>query len=56
MNIKNFMETQKTPKTENNLKKAKRSWRNQATWLQTKLLSYSYQNNTVLVKNKNIDE
>ena len=50
------METQKTPKTQSNLEKAKQSWRNQATCLQTILLSYSYQNNMVLKKNRNIYE
>ena len=30
-----FMETQKTPNTQNNLEKEKQSWRNQAPWPQT---------------------
>ena len=37
------METQKTPNSQSNLEKGKRSWRNQAPRLQTILQSYSNQ-------------
>ena len=37
------METQKTPNSQSNLEKEKRSWRNQAPGLQTILQSYSNQ-------------
>ena len=42
------METQKTPNSQNNLEKEKRSWRNQAPQLQTILQSYSNQDSMVL--------
>ena len=48
---KNFticMETQKTPSGQSNLEKNKRSWRNQAPWLQTIQQSYSIQDSMVL--------
>ena len=47
---KNFtiwMETQKALNSQSNLEKEKRSWRNQATWLQTILQSYSNQDSMV---------
>ena len=47
----NFMETQKTLKSQRNLEKEKWSWRNQAPWLQTILQSYSHQNSMVLAQN-----
>ena len=50
---KNFticMETQKTPNSQSNLEKVKRSWRNQAPRLQTILQSYSNQDSTVLAQ------
>ena len=50
---KNFticMETQKTPNSQSNLEKEKRSWRNQAPRLQTILQSYSHQDNMVLTQ------
>ena len=50
---KNFticMETQKTPNSQCNLEKEKRSWRNQAPQLQTVLQSYSNQDNMVLIQ------
>ena len=47
------METQKTPKNQNKTKQ-KKSWSNQAPWVQTIIQSYGHQNNMVLVqKNKN---
>ena len=48
---KNFticMETQKTPNSQSNLEKEKRSWRNQAPGLQTILQSYSNQDSMVV--------
>ena len=50
---KNFiicMETQKTPNSQSNLEKEKRSWRNQAAILQTTLQSYSHQDSMVLAQ------
>ena len=50
---KNFticMETQKTPNSQSNLEKEKRSWRNQAPKLQTILQSYSNQVSMVLAQ------
>ena len=50
---KNFticMETQKTLNSHINLEKEKRSWRNQAPWLQTILQSYSNQESMVLTQ------
>ena len=44
------METQKTLNSQSNLKKEKRSWRNQAPGLQTILQSYSNQNSMTLAK------
>ena len=41
------METQKTPNSQSNLEKEKRSWKNQAPGLQTILQSYSNQDNMV---------
>ena len=57
---KNFtirMETQKTPKSQSNLEKEKRSWRNQAPQHQTILQSYSNQDSIVLAQyqSRNID-
>ena len=50
--IKICMETQKTLNSQSNLEKEKRSWRNQAPWLQTILQSYSNQNGMVLAQKK----
>ena len=50
---KNFMicmETQKTQNSQSNLEKEKRSWRNQASGLQTILQSYSNQDSMVLAQ------
>ena len=44
------METQKTPNTQSNLEKEKRSWRNQTPLLWTILQSYSNQDNMVLAQ------
>ena len=44
------METQKTPNNQSSLEKEEWSWRNQASWLQTILQSYSHQDSTVLAQ------
>ena len=44
------METQKTPNSKSNLEKEKWSWRNQASWIQTILQSYSNQDSVVLAQ------
>ena len=45
--LKICMEAQKTPNSQSNLEKEKRSWRNQVPWLQSILQSYSHQNSMV---------
>ena len=48
---KNFtvhMETQKTPNSQSSLEKEEWSWRNQPSWLQIILQSYSHQDSMVL--------
>ena len=50
---KNFiihMETQKTPNSQSSLEKEEWSWRNQASWLQIILQSYSHQDSMVLAQ------
>ena len=50
---KNFtihMETQKTPNSQSNLEKEEWSWRNQPSWLQIILQSYSHQDSMVLAQ------
>ena len=50
---KNFticLETQKTPNSQSNLDKEKRSWRNQVPGLQSILQNYSNQNSMVLAE------
>ena len=50
---KNFtihMETQKTPNCQSSLKKEGWRWRNQASWLQVILQSYSHQDSMVLAQ------
>ena len=52
-------ETQKTLNSQSNLEKEKWSWRNQPSWLQTILQSYSHQDSMILAywhKKKNIDQ
>ena len=44
------MDAQKTPNSQSNLEKEKRSWRNQAPRLQTILQSYSNQDSLVLAQ------
>ena len=51
-----FMETQKTSNSQSNLEKAEGNWRNQASWLQTILQSYSHQTVWYQHKDKNIDQ
>ena len=46
------IEIQKKLNSQNNLEKEKRSWRNQALWLQTILQSHSNQNSMVLKQRK----
>ena len=50
------METQKTLNSESSLEKEKWSWRNQPSWLQIILQSYSHQNLWYWHKNRNIDQ
>ena len=47
------METQKTPNSQSNSLKEKRSWGNQAPGLQTILQSYSNQDSMVLAQKQN---
>ena len=50
---KNFtihMETQKTLNSQSSLEKEKWSWRNQTSWLQIILQSYSHQNSMILAQ------
>ena len=50
---KNFtihMETQKTPNSQSSLEKEKWSWRNQPSWLQMILQSYSHQDSMALAQ------
>ena len=49
-NFKICMEIQKILSSQSNLEKEKRSWRNQAPWLQTILQSYGHQNSMVLAQ------
>ena len=55
-NCKFCTETQKTTNHQCNLEKADQSWRNQPSWLQIILQSYSHQDSMVLAKNRNIDQ
>ena len=49
-------ETQKTPNSQSSLEKEEWSWRNQASWLQVILQSYSHQDSRYWHKNWNIDQ
>ena len=52
---KNFtihMETQTTPNSQRSLEKEEWSWRNQLSWFQIMLQSYSHQDSTVLAQNQ----
>ena len=56
---KNFtihLETQKTLNSQSSLEKEEWSWRNQPSWLQILLQSYSHQDSMVLAQNRNIDQ
>ena len=46
------METQKTLNSQSNPEKEKQTWKNQASWLQTTVQSYSHQNSMVSVPKK----
>ena len=46
------METQKTPNSQSSLEKEEWSWRNQPSWLQLILQSYSHQDSMVLAQNQ----
>ena len=50
------METQKTLNNKSSLEKEKWSWRNQASWLQIILQSYSHQGSMLLAQKRNIDQ
>ena len=50
------METQKTLNSQSSLEKEEWSWRNQPSWLQSILQSYSHQDSMVLAQNRNIDQ
>ena len=45
-----YMETQKTPNSQSSLEKKEWSWRNQPSWFQTIIQSYSHQDNMVLAQ------
>ena len=56
---KNFtihMETQKTPSSQSILEKEEWSWRNQPSWRQTILQSYSHQDSMVPAQTPNTDQ
>ena len=44
------METQKTPNSQSSLEKEEWNWRNQTSWLQTILQSYSHQDSMALAQ------
>ena len=44
------MKTQEALNSQNDIEEEQQKWRNQASWLQTILQSYSYQNNMVLAQ------
>ena len=46
------METLKTPKSQSSLEKEGWSWRNQPSWLQIILKTYSHQDSMVLAQNQ----
>ena len=49
-NLAIHMETQKTPNNQSSLEKEEWSWRNQASWLQVILQSYSHQDRMILAQ------
>ena len=50
------METQNTPNSQSSLEKEEWSCRNQLSWLQIILQSYSHQDSMALAQNRNIDQ
>ena len=50
------MKTQQTSNSLSNFEKEEWSWRNQPSWLQIILQSYSHQDSKVLAKSRNIDQ
>ena len=50
------IETQKTPNDQSSLEKEEWKWRNQPSWLQIILQSYSHQDSMVLAQNRNRDK
>ena len=50
------METQKTLNSQSSLEKEEWHWRNQLSWLQIILQSYSHQDSMVLAQNRHIDQ
>ena len=50
VDFKICMETPESLNSQSNIEKAKWKWRNQASWFQTILQSYSYQNNMILAQ------
>ena len=51
-----FIWKHKTPNSQSSLEKEEWSWRNQPSWLQTILQSYSHQDSMELAQNRNIDQ
>ena len=47
------MKTQKTPNSQSSFEKEEWNWRNQASWLQITLQSYSHQDSMVLAQKQN---
>ena len=50
------METQKMPNSQSSFEKEEWNWKNQPSWLQIILQSYSHQDSMVWHKNRNIDQ
>ena len=50
------METQKTPDSQGSFEKEEWSWRNQLSWFQIILQSYSHQDSMVQAQKQNIDQ
>ena len=53
---KNFTIHMETQKTQEVLRKKNRNWRNQPSWLQVIIQSYSHQDSMVLAQNRYIDQ
>ena len=54
--ISQFIWKHKTSNSQSSLEKEEWSWRNQPSWLQTILQSYSHQDSMELAQNRNIDQ